>query len=34
MNERIFFLLTQVLTQNFKFVDLIKFLEENKKLHI
>jgi hypothetical protein len=34
MSELEFFLLTRVLTQNFNRVDLIKFLEKNKKLHI
>jgi hypothetical protein len=33
-SELEFFLLTRVLTQNFNIVDLIKFLEKNKKLHI
>jgi hypothetical protein len=34
MNELKFFLLKGVLTQNFNTMDLIKFLEKNKKLHI
>jgi hypothetical protein len=34
MSEINFFLLTRDLTQNFNVVDLIKFLEKNKKLHI
>jgi hypothetical protein len=34
MSELELFLLTGVLTQNFNIVDLVKFLEENKKLHI
>jgi hypothetical protein len=34
MNELELFLLTGVLTPNFNTVDLVKFLEENKKLHI
>jgi hypothetical protein len=29
-----FFLLMRVLTQNFNTMDLVKFLEKNKKLHI
>jgi hypothetical protein len=28
------FFMTRVLTQNFNIVDLVKFLEKNKKLHI
>jgi hypothetical protein len=34
MSELKFFLLKGVLTQNFNIVDLVKFLEKNKKLHI
>jgi hypothetical protein len=34
MSELELFLLTGVLTQNFNTVDLVKFLEKNKKLHI
>jgi hypothetical protein len=34
MSELKFFLLTGVLTQNFKIVDLVKFLEKNQKLQI
>jgi hypothetical protein len=34
MRELKFFLLTGVLTQNFNTLDLVKFLEKNKKLHI
>jgi hypothetical protein len=34
MSELEFFLLIRVLTQNFNTVDLVKFLEENQKLHI
>jgi hypothetical protein len=34
MSELKFFLLMGVLTQNFNIVDLVKFLEKNKKLHI
>jgi hypothetical protein len=34
MNELKFFLLMRVLTQNFNTLDLVKFLEKNKKLHI
>jgi hypothetical protein len=34
MSELEFFLLTRVLTQNFNTMDLVKFLEKNKKLHI
>jgi hypothetical protein len=34
VSELKFFLLTRVLTQNFNTVDLVKFLEKNKKLHI
>jgi hypothetical protein len=34
MSELKFFLLTGVLTQNFNIVDLVKFLEKNKKLQI
>jgi hypothetical protein len=34
MSELKFFLLTGVLTQNFNTMDIIKFLEKNKKLHI
>jgi hypothetical protein len=34
MSELKFFLLMRVLTQNFKTVDLVKFLEKNQKLHI
>jgi hypothetical protein len=34
MSELKFFLFTRVLTQNFNIVDLVKFLEKNKKLHI
>jgi hypothetical protein len=34
MSELELFLLTGVLTQNFNIVDLVKFLEKNKKLHI
>ena len=33
MSEQKFFLL-KILTQNFNSVDLVKFLEKNKKLHI
>jgi hypothetical protein len=34
MSELKFFSLTGVMTQNFNIVDLVKFLEKNKKLHI
>jgi hypothetical protein len=34
MSELKFFLLTGILTQNFNTMDLVKFLEKNKKLHI
>jgi hypothetical protein len=34
MSELELFLLTRVLTQNFNTMDLVKFLEKNKKLHI
>jgi hypothetical protein len=34
MSELKFFLLTRILTQNFNFVDLVKILEKNQKLHI
>jgi hypothetical protein len=34
MSKLEFFLLTRVLIQNFNIVDLVKFLEKNKKLHI
>jgi hypothetical protein len=34
MSELEFFLLTRVLIQNFKTVDLVKSLEKNQKLHI
>jgi hypothetical protein len=34
MSELELFLLTGVLTQNFNTMDLVKFLEENQKLHI
>jgi hypothetical protein len=34
MNELELFLLMRVLTPNFNIVDLVKFLEKNKKLHI
>jgi hypothetical protein len=34
MSELKLFLLTRVLIQNFNTVDLVKFLEQNKKLHI
>jgi hypothetical protein len=34
MSELELFFLTGVLTQNFNIVDLVKFLEKNKKLHI
>jgi hypothetical protein len=34
MSELELFLLTEVLTQNFNTVDLVKFLEKNQKLHI
>jgi hypothetical protein len=34
MSELEFFLLTRVLIQNFNIMDLVKFLEKNKKLHI
>jgi hypothetical protein len=34
MSELEFFLLTRILTQKFNIVDLVKFLEKNKKLHI
>jgi hypothetical protein len=34
MSELEFFLLTRVLTQSFNTMDLVKFLEKNKKLHI
>jgi hypothetical protein len=34
MNELELFLLMGVLTPNFNIVDLVKFLEKNKKLHI
>jgi hypothetical protein len=34
MSELEFFLLMRVLTQNFNIMDLVKFLEQNKKLHI
>jgi hypothetical protein len=34
MSELEFFLLTGVLTQNLNTMDLVKFLEKNKKLHI
>jgi hypothetical protein len=34
ISELELFFLTGVLTQNFNTVDLIKFLEKNKKLHI
>jgi hypothetical protein len=34
MSELELFLLTGVLTQNFKTVDLVKILEKNQKLHI
>jgi hypothetical protein len=34
MSELKFFLLMEVLTQNFNTVDLVKFIEKNKKLHI
>jgi hypothetical protein len=34
MSELEFFLLTRVLTPNFNTMDLVKFLEKNKKLHI
>jgi hypothetical protein len=34
MSELEFFLLTRVLTQNFNTMDLVKFLEKIKKLHI
>jgi hypothetical protein len=34
MNALELFLLTRVLTQNFKTMDLVKFLEKNQKLHI
>jgi hypothetical protein len=33
-SELEFFFLMGILTQNFNIVDLIKFLERNKKLHI
>ena len=34
MSELKFFLLMRVLTQNFNTMDLVKYLEKNKKLHI
>jgi hypothetical protein len=34
MSELELFFLTEVLTQNFNIVDLVKFLEKNQKLHI
>jgi hypothetical protein len=34
MSDLEFFLSTRVLTQNFNNVDLVKFIEKNKKLHI
>jgi hypothetical protein len=34
MSELKFFLLTRILTQNFNSVDIVKFLEKNKKIHI
>jgi hypothetical protein len=34
MSELKFFLLTRVLTLNFNTVDLVKYFEENEKLHI
>jgi hypothetical protein len=34
MSELEFFLLTRVLIQNFNTMDLVKFLEKNKKIHI
>jgi hypothetical protein len=34
MSELELFLLTEVLTQNFNTVDLVKFLEKNQKLHM
>jgi hypothetical protein len=34
MSELELFFLTEVLNQNFNTMDLVKFLEKNKKLHI